>query len=75
MTRERALDASWKGWLRENLDRGCSRPELVQILKNHGFSLSSIRANMGAEFPEDTPEATRRASEGGDRPAGPVHAG
>ncbi len=56
MTRERALDASWKGWLQENLERGCSRPELVGILKSHGFSLSSIRENMGEEFPEDTPE-------------------
>lgn len=55
MTRERALDASWKAWLQENLQRGCSRPELVQILQTNGFSLSSIRQNMGAEFPDDTP--------------------
>jgi len=55
MSRERALDASWKSWLQQNLTRGCSRPELVQILKSNGFSLSSIRANMGDEFPEDTP--------------------
>jgi prolyl 4-hydroxylase len=55
MSRERPLDASWKGWLQENLARGCSRPELVQILRTNGFSLSSIRQNMGAEFPEDTP--------------------
>jgi prolyl 4-hydroxylase len=56
MTRERALDAQWQGWLQENLERGCNRAELVQILKTHGFSLSSIRQNMGAEFPADTPQ-------------------
>lgn len=55
MTRERALDAEWQGWLKENLQRGCSRPELVQILRSHGFSLSSIRQHMGEEFPLDTP--------------------
>lgn len=55
MNRERALDASWKAWLKENIDRGCSRPEIVDILRTHGFSLSSIRQNMGDAFPIDTP--------------------
>jgi prolyl 4-hydroxylase len=55
MNRERPLDASWKAWLEENLARGCSRPELVQILRDHKFSLSSIRETMGAAFPSDTP--------------------
>jgi prolyl 4-hydroxylase len=55
MTRERALDASWRGWLKENLERGCSRPELVQILRTNGFSLSSIKQNMGDAFPLETP--------------------
>jgi prolyl 4-hydroxylase len=55
MNRERALDASWKAWLKENLDRGCSRPELVDILRKNGFSLSSIQQNMGDAFPSDTP--------------------
>ncbi|HVY79799.1 MAG TPA: 2OG-Fe(II) oxygenase [Steroidobacteraceae bacterium] len=54
-TRERALDASWKAWLQENLARGCDRPELVQILLTNGFSLSSIKQNMGDAFPLDTP--------------------
>ena len=54
MTRERALDASWKAWLDENLHRGCSPPELVDILRKNGFSLSSIQQNMGAAFPSDT---------------------
>ena len=55
MDRERALDASWKTWLKENIERGCSGPELVQILRTNGFSLSSIRQNMGAAFPLETP--------------------
>src|SRR5262245_53081967 len=55
MTRERALDASWKAWLKENIERGCSRPELVEILRTNGFSLSSIQQNMGDHFPLDTP--------------------
>jgi prolyl 4-hydroxylase len=55
MNRERPLDASWKAWLQENIDRGCSRSELVEILRTHGFSLSSIRENMGAAYPADTP--------------------
>jgi prolyl 4-hydroxylase len=55
MNRERALDASWKAWLKENLLRGCSPPELVDILRKNGFSLSSIHQSMGAAFPLDTP--------------------
>ena len=55
MNRERPLDASWRAWLKENIERGCSRPELVQILRTHGFSLSSIRQNMGEAFPFDMP--------------------
>lgn len=53
MTRERALDASWAGWLKENLERGCSRPELVGILQSNGFSLSSIQQHMGEAFPRE----------------------
>jgi prolyl 4-hydroxylase len=55
MNRERALDATWKAWLKENMERGCSRPELVDILRQHGFSLSSIHQNMGEAFPSDAP--------------------
>src|SRR4029078_9323307 len=51
----RAPDASWKAWLKENIERGCSRPELVEILRTNGFSLSSIQQNMGDAFPVDTP--------------------
>ena len=47
----KTLDASWKAWLKENVDRGCSPPELVGILRKHGFSMKSIRDNMGSAFP------------------------
>lgn len=53
MTRERTLDTNWEGWLRENLERGCNRAELVDILRTHGFPLSSIRHSMGPEFPAE----------------------
>jgi prolyl 4-hydroxylase len=55
MSRERPLDASWRAWLKENLQRGCSRKELVEILRKNGFSLTSIRTHMGDEFPSDAP--------------------
>lgn len=55
MSRERPLDASWQAWLKENMERGCSRAELVGILRTHGFSFSSIRQSMGNAFPLDTP--------------------
>jgi prolyl 4-hydroxylase len=55
MDRERALDASWKAWLKENIERGCDGAELVRILRSHGFSLSSIQQGMGAAFPSETP--------------------
>jgi prolyl 4-hydroxylase len=49
---EHSLDESWQAWLQENLSRGCSPMELVDILKGHGFSLPAIRRHMGARFPE-----------------------
>src|SRR5689334_4658668 len=55
MNRERALDASWKAWLETNLRRGCSPPELLEILRRNGFSLASIQQSMGDAFPLDTP--------------------
>ena len=60
MNRERPLDVSWKAWLQENIERGCNRSELVEILRTHGFSLSSIRWNMGEAFPVDTPKQDPR---------------
>ena len=56
MNRDQHLDASWQGWLEENIERGCSRIELVDILRAHGFSIASIRQNMGDAFPLDRPQ-------------------
>jgi prolyl 4-hydroxylase len=50
----RALDDSWKKWLAENLQRGCSPEELLSILLKHEFSLASVRECMGVCFPENT---------------------
>lgn len=54
MSSGRSLDESWQGWLRENLQRGCNPAELAGILRQHGFSLPSIREHMGdAYVPDD----------------------
>ncbi len=47
------LDASWKGWLKENLDRQCDTKELRDILLSHGFAISSIKECMGSQFPAE----------------------
>lgn len=36
------LDASWKSWIKTNLERGSDTTELVQILLKQGFSLDNI---------------------------------
>ncbi|MGH7946102.1 MAG: hypothetical protein ACREF9_13980, partial [Opitutaceae bacterium] len=48
---DKRLDASWKGWLKENIDRQCDPEELLGILLRHQFSLESIRESMGEKFP------------------------
>lgn len=45
------LDASWRDWLKTNLDRGCDRVELLNILIKSGFSLPAISEAMGRDFP------------------------
>jgi hypothetical protein len=49
----RHMDAEWRAWLHENLQRGCDPRELVEILQKAEFSLGSIRANMGEHMPAD----------------------
>jgi prolyl 4-hydroxylase len=48
---KKRLDDSWKGWLRENLDRQCDPEELLSVLIGNEFSIESIRENMGDKFP------------------------
>jgi prolyl 4-hydroxylase len=39
----RALDREWLGWLRTNVERGCSKQELTQILLKEGFGEAAIK--------------------------------
>src|SRR5262245_7203363 len=47
------LDPSWKGWVEQNIDRGCDAPALVDILVKNHFSLDAIADAMGSSFPGD----------------------
>ena len=40
----RKLDAEWRGWLRTNVQRGCARRELHDILLKNGFDEAAILA-------------------------------
>ena len=51
------MDASWRGWVKENLDRGCNPEEIKEILVSKGFPLASIRKEMGNKYPGDTKES------------------
>jgi prolyl 4-hydroxylase len=42
----RDLDAEWLGWLRTNVERGCAREELAQILRQQGFDDAAVRRAM-----------------------------
>jgi prolyl 4-hydroxylase len=41
------LDAAWKAWLKENMDRHCDPRQLLAILIEQRFSIDSIRECMG----------------------------
>jgi prolyl 4-hydroxylase len=47
----RNLDASWKAWLKENIERKCSPDELFGILLKNNFAPASIKEAMGDYFP------------------------
>jgi len=46
-----AINAEWKGWINENLRRGCDPVGLVEIMQKNGFTLDAIRQAMGVHFP------------------------
>jgi prolyl 4-hydroxylase len=58
------LDASWAGWLAENLRRGCNPEELLGLLLSNAFDIRSIKSAMGAHYPVHSPLAL--AAEGRD---------
>lgn len=57
MKPERPFDSKARNWLKTQLERGCSRREIADILFAQGFSVATVRAQMGANYPEDV--ATR----------------
>ena len=42
------MDARWKSWLRQNIDRGCDVDELREILRREKFSEQDIDAEFSA---------------------------
>jgi prolyl 4-hydroxylase len=52
------LDASWIGWLQENIARGCNTVELRDILLAKSFSPTAIKLAMGEKFPEEPANAS-----------------
>ena len=61
---KRQLDASWRSWLTENIERQCDPEELFCILVKNDFSLRSIQESMGDYDPTRIarPEPADRAS-------------
>lgn len=53
------LDASWKDWLKTNIDRKCDPEQLLTILLRNDFALDDIRENMGAHYPAQSPAAAK----------------
>jgi len=49
------LNAAWKAWLKENVDRQCDPRQLVGILIEQQFSMDSIRECMGPMLPAGFP--------------------
>ena len=52
MLREPTFDSKARRWLKEQLERGCSRREIADILFQQGFSVTTVREQMGASYPE-----------------------
>jgi len=58
----RFLDAAWRRWLKENLERGCSAQEVIDILHKNGFADRSIQDAISSYIANKQP-ATNAASE------------
>ena len=42
----RALDHEWKDWIQINIDRGCDKDGIVEILLENGFAPQDIVKTM-----------------------------
>jgi prolyl 4-hydroxylase len=58
MVPERPFDSAARRWLKDQLDRGCSRREIADILFQQGFSVATVREQMGASYPEQITPST-----------------
>ena len=53
------LDAAWRRWLKENLERRCDPHELTQILSKNGFSSSAIQQAMSSMLADPAKTVTQ----------------
>jgi prolyl 4-hydroxylase len=58
MTGERPFDTTARAWLNHQLARGCARREIADILFQQGFSVETVRAQMGESYPEEMVRTT-----------------
>jgi len=58
MKRERPFDSKARQWLKTQLERGCSRREIADILYEQGFSNETVRAQMGLAYPAEIDRST-----------------
>ena len=60
MHRERPFDAVAKDWLKRQFERGCSHREIADILFQQGFSVETVRTQMGDKYPVEMEKSTAR---------------
>jgi prolyl 4-hydroxylase len=53
MTGERPFDTAARAWLKRQLARNCAPREIADILFQQGFSVETVRKQMGASYPEE----------------------
>ncbi len=57
-----AFNDSWKFWIWDNVNRGCSKPELFQTLLDNGFGGEDIRFELGFDPGQQVREREKPAS-------------
>ena len=58
MREEPPFDSAARQWLKRQLERDCSRREIADILFSQGFSVATVRAQMGDAYPLDIVRTT-----------------